>query len=75
MLIYRANGFHMPEADVPLMMVGPGTGIAPFRSFWQQREADMEQFPGNDSFCMIFQFNVSGTHLVKVVDINKLHNL
>ena len=39
----RAPSFHLPEeGNVPVIMVGPGTGIAPFRSFWQQRRVDRE---------------------------------
>ena len=43
---YRAPLFHLPEdPTLPLIMVGPGTGIAPFRSFWQQRKIDKEMLP------------------------------
>ena len=43
---YRAKTFHMPEdGTVPIIMVGPGTGIAPFRSFWQQRQFDVINKP------------------------------
>jgi len=35
--IDRNSRFRLPGDDVPIIMIGPGTGIAPFRAFVEQR--------------------------------------
>ena len=31
--------FHLPDDDTPILMIGAGTGIAPYRAFMQERKA------------------------------------
>ncbi|WP_282602902.1 assimilatory sulfite reductase (NADPH) flavoprotein subunit [Paracoccus sp. PARArs4] len=58
------NNFRLPaDPDAPVIMIGPGTGIAPFRAFLQDRDADGASgrnwlFFGNPHFTQDFLYQV-----------------
>lgn len=58
------NNFRLPLDDnAPILMIGPGTGIAPFRAFLQEREAreaagENWLFFGNPHFTQDFLYQV-----------------
>jgi sulfite reductase (NADPH) flavoprotein alpha-component len=62
--IEHNDNFRLPSnGDTPVIMIGPGTGIAPFRAFMQQRQADGAAgknwlFFGNPHFTDDFLYQV-----------------
>ncbi|KYN23479.1 PREDICTED: nitric oxide synthase, salivary gland [Trachymyrmex cornetzi] len=54
--VRSAPNFYMPtETEAPVILVGPGTGIAPFRGFWHHRFAQMK-LQQNQKFGKIWLF-------------------
>lgn len=69
--IEHNDNFRLPEEpQTPVIMIGPGTGIAPFRAFMQQRAADDAPgknwlFFGNPHFTEDFLYQVEWQRYVK----------
>ena len=69
--IEHNDNFRLPaNPDTPVIMIGPGTGIAPFRAFMQQRAAEGAGgknwlFFGNPHFTEDFLYQVEWQSYVK----------
>ncbi|WP_428614333.1 assimilatory sulfite reductase (NADPH) flavoprotein subunit [Shewanella sp.] len=65
------NHFRLPEnTDTPVVMIGPGTGVAPFRAFMQERAAQGAQgdswlFFGNPHFEQDFLYQTEWQQYLK----------
>jgi sulfite reductase (NADPH) flavoprotein alpha-component len=72
------DSFRLPASpDTPVIMVGPGTGIAPFRAFLQDREAQEAEgknwlFFGNPHFTQDFLYQVEMQSYLKSGLLNRL---
>lgn len=62
--IEHNDNFRLPaDSETPVIMIGPGTGVAPFRAFMQEREAtdaggDNWLFFGDQTFTQDFLYQV-----------------
>ena len=68
--IQSNDHFHLPDDDVPILMIGAGTGVAPYRAFMQEREARGASgrswlFFGERNFRSDFLYQVEWQELIK----------
>ncbi|ECD2673347.1 sulfite reductase flavoprotein subunit alpha [Salmonella enterica subsp. enterica] len=79
--IEHNDNFRLPaNPQTPVIMIGPGTGIAPFRAFMQQRAAEGAEgaegknwlFFGNPHFTEDFLYQVEWQRYVKEGVLNRI---
>lgn len=61
--VERNSRFRLPEANTPVVMIGPGTGVAPFRAFMQQR---IEQGATGDNWLFFGDRNFASDFLYQL---------
>ncbi|CUR53535.1 Sulfite reductase [NADPH] flavoprotein alpha-component [Serratia symbiotica] len=70
--IQKNNNFRLPKnPNAPIIMIGPGTGIAPFRAFMQQRNINKSKgknwlFFGNQHFTEDFLYKTEWQYYIKI---------
>jgi len=80
--IEHNHNFRLPaQADSPVIMIGPGTGVAPFRAFMQEREAQADNgielgkswmFFGDQTFTQDFLYQVEWQNYLKSGVLTKM---
>lgn len=76
--VEQNNNFRLPQSDdTPVIMIGPGTGIAPFRAFLQERDARAASgknwlFFGNPHFTQDFLYQLELQNYLKRGVLTKL---
>lgn len=75
--INKVKGFKLPAADKDVIMIGPGTGVAPFRSFLAERDATGAEgknwfFFGEEQFVTDFLYQTEIQNYVETGVLNKI---
>lgn len=76
--IHKNNQFRLPADDKDVIMIGPGTGVAPFRSFVAQREASGASgrnwlFFGDQHFVSDFLYQTEWQNWLETGTLTKLN--
>ena len=75
--VERNTRFRLPADDVPIVMIGPGTGVAPFRAFVEERKeknatGDNWLFFGDRSFDNDFLYQLEWQRHLKQGSLTRL---
>lgn len=75
--VHQNPNFKLPDDETPIIMIGPGTGVAPFRSFIQEREergatGESWLFFGDQHFVTDFLYQIEWQSWLKSGVLTKL---